>query len=73
MAGFFAAGSAAMVVAVEMFLVGEMGDIVVRASALAWTLGLGVIGLALAATIYAVTHPSRGLQDRLAGTWLVPR
>jgi hypothetical protein len=23
--------------------------------------------------LYAVLHPDRGLQDRLAGTWLVPR
>ncbi len=27
----------------------------------------------LAGTLYAVWHPTRGLQDRLAGTWLMPR
>jgi uncharacterized RDD family membrane protein YckC len=32
------------------------------------SLGLFVVGVA-----YAVRHPQRGLQDRLAGTWLVPR
>ena len=32
------------------------------------SVGIFVVGIA-----YAVRHPQRGLQDRLAGTWLVPR
>ena len=38
---------------------------------------LAIITVALAAfalaAIFAVIAPERGLQDRLAGTWLVPR
>jgi uncharacterized RDD family membrane protein YckC len=39
-----------------------------------WLLaGAGVIGVVvLVAVIYAAARPERGLQDRLAGTWLVP-
>jgi len=29
--------------------------------------------LAIAAAAWAVNHPARSLQDRLAGTWIVPR
>jgi hypothetical protein len=29
--------------------------------------------LMLAGAIAAIVHPSRGLQDRIAGTWIVPR
>ena len=29
--------------------------------------------LAIAAAVWAVNHPARSLQDRLAGTWIVPR
>jgi hypothetical protein len=32
---------------------------------------LGV--LLLGAAFWSVLHPERGLQDRIAGTWLVPR
>ena len=31
------------------------------------------IGLFLVGVAWAVVHPTRGLQDRLAGTWLVPQ
>jgi hypothetical protein len=31
------------------------------------------IGLFLLGVVWALVHPTRGLQDRLAGTWLVPR
>ncbi len=31
------------------------------------------ISLLVAGAIYALRHPTRGLQDRIAGTWLVPR
>jgi len=33
----------------------------------------GVIAVMMAGTIWALFHPSRGIQDRLAGTWIVPR
>jgi hypothetical protein len=32
-----------------------------------------LIGLIAAAAVWAVYHPSRSIQDRLAGTWIVPR
>jgi eukaryotic-like serine/threonine-protein kinase len=51
----------------------KLGNINPHASSLLWTLGFVVTGLVLAATIYTVKHPSRGLQDRLAGTRIVPR
>jgi eukaryotic-like serine/threonine-protein kinase len=44
-----------------------------HASSLLWTLGFVVSCLVLAAIIYTVKHPSRGLHDRLAGTRIVPR
>ncbi|HUF63842.1 MAG TPA: protein kinase [Verrucomicrobiales bacterium] len=72
-AGFFAAGGVALAMAVGVFPVEGMGDVAARASSLAWILGLAVAGLALAAAISTLMHPSRGLQDRLAGTWVVPR
>ena len=34
------------------------------------TIALGVFALAV---IFALIRPERGFQDRLAGTWLVPR
>jgi len=72
-AGFLAAGSVALVVAADFSPAGERENILAFATPLAWILGLTFTSLVLAATIYAVTHPSRSLQDRLAGTWLVPR
>jgi hypothetical protein len=35
-------------------------------------MGLGLL-VTLAAAIFAVARPERGIQDRLAGTWIVPR
>ena len=32
-----------------------------------------LLTLAAAGAVWAVVSPSRGIQDRLAGTWLVPR
>ena len=29
--------------------------------------------LLFAGAMYAVAHPGRGIQDRIAGTWLVPK
>lgn len=37
-----------------------------------WPVSL-VLAAFAAAAVWAATHPSRGLQDRLAGTWIVPR
>jgi uncharacterized RDD family membrane protein YckC len=31
------------------------------------------VAVVCAGAVYAVVHPMRGLQDRLAGTWIVPR
>jgi hypothetical protein len=35
--------------------------------------GAGVGVLFLAGAAWAIAHPSRGVQDRIAGTWLVPQ
>ena len=44
------------------------------ASRTAWLLiELVSLGLLVVGVAYAIRHPSRGLQDHLAGTWLVPR
>jgi eukaryotic-like serine/threonine-protein kinase len=43
---------------------------------LAWSTGTLLVVFALitlAGTVYAIRHPERSLQDRIAGTWLVPR
>jgi hypothetical protein len=32
-----------------------------------------LIALIGAAAAWAIYHPSRSIQDRLAGTWIVPR
>jgi hypothetical protein len=37
------------------------------------TVGVGVGVLFLAGAAWALARPTRGLQDRIAGTWLVPR
>jgi hypothetical protein len=37
------------------------------------TLETALIALVGAAAVWAVYHPSRSIQDRLAGTWIVPR
>jgi uncharacterized RDD family membrane protein YckC len=37
-----------------------------------WASGVCVL-LALAVVIVSILHPERGIQDRLAGTWIVPR
>ena len=34
---------------------------------------LGVAVVFVGCTVWAIVHPERGLQDRMAGTWLVPR
>jgi hypothetical protein len=31
------------------------------------------VGLFVAAAVWTALHPSRSIQDRLAGTWIVPR
>jgi hypothetical protein len=36
-------------------------------------LAIGAGATFLAGTVWAVVFPERGLQDRIAGTWLVPR
>ena len=40
----------------------------------AWlTLQTALVALIAAAAVFGVYHPSRSLQDRLSGTWIVPR
>jgi hypothetical protein len=38
-----------------------------------WVAMLLATGLLLACAVWAIVRPERGLQDRIAGTWLVPR
>ncbi|MBC8872956.1 MAG: protein kinase [Planctomycetes bacterium] len=44
-----------------------------RAEGIAFISALVLLLLWISATVYAVTHPHRGLHDRLAGTWVVRR
>lgn len=37
-----------------------------------WGMAFAFVPL-LAGTVWAITHPTRGIHDRLAGTWVVPR
>jgi hypothetical protein len=34
---------------------------------------LGVVAIFVAGAVWAILHPERAIQDRVAGTWLVPR
>ena len=63
-------------VPVLLLIVTVSGEAITRAgfpNTLVWTVESGVLGLLLAAMIYAVTHPSQTLVDRGADTWLVPK
>jgi hypothetical protein len=73
MIAFFAAGSVALLVAADFASATEREGLLAFGTPKAWICGLSFTGIMLAATIYTVTHPSRSLQDCLAGTWLVPR
>ncbi len=44
-----------------------------RAELVAWFSAFVLLLLWLGTAVYAVTHPNRGLHDRLAGTWVVRR
>jgi hypothetical protein len=33
----------------------------------------GFLAVLVAGAVWAWRHPSRGIQDRIAGTWIVPR
>jgi uncharacterized RDD family membrane protein YckC/predicted Ser/Thr protein kinase len=70
--GFMAAGGVSLGLATEYIPVGDREFFSGMANSVAWTFGLIFIGL-LATTIYTLRHPSCSLQDRLAGTWVVPR
>jgi uncharacterized RDD family membrane protein YckC len=48
-----------------------VGVLLLRVSVPAAAMVFGV--LAVAGTVWALTRPERGFQDRLVGTWLVPR
>ena len=36
-------------------------------------LDLALVAVFVAGAVWAILHPSRGIQDRIAGTWIVPR
>jgi hypothetical protein len=38
-----------------------------------WWLAAGTLLPLVFGALWAVAHPERGLQDRLTGTWIVPR
>jgi len=46
---------------------------IMKASNTALALQLTLIGVLAAGAVWAWLHPSRGIQDRIAGTWIVPR
>ena len=53
-----------------LFADGDSGKSVTATRLAAQSLG---VGLVVAAAIWTALHPSRSIQDRLAGTWVVPR
>jgi eukaryotic-like serine/threonine-protein kinase len=50
-----------------------MADFDPRAHPLQWTVAALLSLIYVSGAAYAIAHPERGWQDRLAGTWLVPR
>jgi hypothetical protein len=53
-----------------LFNDGDSGDRVTATAIALQTVG---VGLVVAAAVWTALHPSRSIQDRLAGTWVVPR
>jgi hypothetical protein len=51
----------------------KRGPDVTQASTTVVAIDLALVAVVVAGAIWASQHPARGIQDRLAGTWLVPR
>lgn len=51
----------------------RLGPNIMNAGGTALALHLALNAVLIAGAIYAWLHPSRGIQDRIAGTWIVPR
>ncbi len=66
------AWSPALVVPQMVFLSVIGGEQLLRSSAIVWLSVTIAIRMAVGA-IYAIVNPERGIQDRIAGTYLVPR
>jgi len=58
---------------IVLAVVMKNGPDVTDASNLMVALDLALVAIVVAGAIWAAQHPARGLQDRLAGTWIVPR
>jgi eukaryotic-like serine/threonine-protein kinase len=59
--------------AVVMCLILYKGPAVDHPTVAALTAQTLVLAVLVGGTIWALLHPTRGIQDRLAGTWIVPR
>jgi hypothetical protein len=51
----------------------KLGPDIMKAGNAVLALHLALHAILIAGAIYAWLHPARGLQDRIAGTWIVPR
>ena len=51
----------------------KLGPGIMKAGAAVLALHAALNAVLIAGAIYAWLHPSRGIQDRIAGTWIVPR
>lgn len=51
----------------------KLGPDIMNAGYAVLALHLALLAILIAGAVYAWLHPARGLQDRIAGTWIVPR
>jgi hypothetical protein len=58
---------------VALYFVFKLGPDVTSANPVFMALDLALVAVLAAGAAWAIAHPSRGIQDRLAGTWIVPR
>ena len=58
---------------VALFYSFKLGPDITSASSLYLALDLALVAVLAAGAAWAIARPSRGIQDRIAGTWIVPR
>jgi O-antigen ligase len=63
----------AFVLSFALMAVVAEGDRIPHHAALAFSLLAGLVVLCVGLPLLSIALPQRGLQDRLAGTWPVPR
>lgn len=58
---------------VALFFAFRHGPDITKGGYLFLVLDLLLVAILAAGAVWAILHPARGIQDRLAGTWIVPR